>query len=88
MVKIETDGLDAQDSERRRGEMERLQYLSAALLATDTVSEAAERAMREIVNLFGGGARLRIDGFPAPFQPPERSSADTSPGPATAAREP
>ena len=58
----------AKDSERRRGEMERLQQLSAALLATDTINEAAERAIREIVNLFGGGAVLRVDGIGTPFQ--------------------
>ncbi len=58
----------AAESERRRGEMERLQRLAAALLATDTVSEAADRATREIVNLFGGGAVLRVDGARLPFQ--------------------
>ncbi len=58
----------AQDSERRRGEMERLQQLSAALLATDTINEAAERAIREIVNLFGGGAILHVDGISTPFR--------------------
>ena len=58
----------AAESERRRGEMERLQHLSAALLATDTVSEAADRAIREIVSLFGGGAVLRVEGARVPFQ--------------------
>ena len=58
----------AAESERRRGEMERLQHLSAALLATDTVSEAADRAIREIVSLFGGGAVLRVEGARVPFK--------------------
>jgi two-component system, OmpR family, sensor histidine kinase KdpD len=58
----------AAESERRRGEMERLQRLSAALLATDTVSEAADRTVREIVNLFGGGAVLKVEGVRIPFQ--------------------
>jgi two-component system sensor histidine kinase KdpD len=60
--------LRARESEHRRREMERLQKLGAALLATDTVNEAADKAIREIVNLFGGGAMLRVDGFKAPFQ--------------------
>lgn len=60
--------LRAAESERRRGEMERLQLLGAALLATDTVSQAAEKACREIVALFGGGAILRVEGGSAPFQ--------------------
>jgi two-component system, OmpR family, sensor histidine kinase KdpD len=58
----------AAEAERRRGEMERLQQLGASLLATDTVSEAAEKAIREIVRLFGGGAILRVDGMRTPFQ--------------------
>jgi two-component system sensor histidine kinase KdpD len=60
--------LRAAESERRRGEMERLQQMGAALLATDTVNEAAEKAVREIVSRFGGGAILRVEGIPAPFQ--------------------
>jgi two-component system, OmpR family, sensor histidine kinase KdpD len=60
--------LRAEESERRRREMERLQQLGAALLATDTVSEAASRAIREIVNLFGGGAVLKVDGIRFPFE--------------------
>jgi len=60
--------LRAAESERRRAEMERLQQLGAALLATDTVSQAAERACREIATLFGGGAILRVEGFPVAFQ--------------------
>ena len=60
--------LRAEESERRRREMERLQRLGAALLATDTVSDAADKAIREIVNLFGGGAVLRVSGIPVPFQ--------------------
>jgi len=58
----------AAESERRRGEMERLQQLGAALLATDTVSEAASRAIREIVTLFGGRAVLRVKGVRLPFE--------------------
>jgi two-component system sensor histidine kinase KdpD len=58
----------AAESERRRGEMERLQHLSAALLSTDTVSEAASRAAREIANLFGGTTILRIEGFTEPYR--------------------
>lgn len=58
----------AAESERRRAEMERLQRLGAALLATDTVSEAADKAIREIVELFGGGAVLHVDGIRMPFR--------------------
>ena len=58
----------AAEAERRRGEMERLQQLGTSLLATDTVSEAAGKAVSEIVNLFGGGAVLRMDGLLVPFQ--------------------
>jgi two-component system sensor histidine kinase KdpD len=58
----------AAESERRRSEMERLQHLGAVLLATDTVAEAADKAIREIVNQFGGGAVLRVDGIDAAFQ--------------------
>jgi two-component system sensor histidine kinase KdpD len=60
--------LRAAESDRRRSEMARLQELGAALLATDTVSQAAERATREIVRLFGGGAVLRVKGIALPFQ--------------------
>jgi two-component system sensor histidine kinase KdpD len=60
--------LRAEEAERHRGEMERLQQLGAALLATDTLSEAADEAVREIANLFGGAAVLRIGGMRVPFQ--------------------
>jgi two-component system sensor histidine kinase KdpD len=66
--------LRAEESERRRRGMERLQQLGAALLATDTVNEAAEGATREIVNLFGGGAILRVEGIRVPFQSGEIDS--------------
>jgi len=52
--------LRAEESERRRNEMERLQELGSALVATDSVSEAAERATHEIARLFGGGVVLRV----------------------------
>src|SRR6185437_6681224 len=39
----------AAESERRRNEMERLQQLGAALLATDTLVETADKALQEIV---------------------------------------
>ncbi len=39
----------AEESERRRGEMEKLQQLGAIVLTTDTVTEAAEEAVHEIV---------------------------------------
>lgn len=58
----------AAESERRRAEMERLQQLGAVLLSTDTVTEAAGKALPEIVAQFGGGAVLQVDGFPLPFQ--------------------
>ncbi|HVW07348.1 MAG TPA: ATP-binding protein [Bryobacteraceae bacterium] len=58
----------AQDSERRRGEMERLQRLSAALLSADTVPDAAEKAVREIVSLFGGGVVLMVEGVQESFR--------------------
>ena len=57
----------AAESERRRGEMERLQQLGAALLSTDSVAEAAGKALQEIVAQFGGGAILRVDGLSTSF---------------------
>ncbi len=50
----------AAEAERRRAEMARLQQLGAALLTTDTINNAGEKAVREIVSLFGGGAVLRV----------------------------
>ena len=58
----------AAESERRRGEMERLQKLGAALLATHTFSEAAGKALQEIVAQFGGGVVLHVDGLPSSFR--------------------
>lgn len=69
----------AEDSERRRREMERLQRLSAALLSADTVIDAADKAVREIVNQFGGGAVLTVDSVRESFRAGATDS--TSPPP-------
>ena len=58
----------AEESERRRNEMERLQQLSAALLGAETVNKAAAKAVEEIVRLFGGGACLTVEGKQTPFR--------------------
>lgn len=58
----------AEESERRRSEMERLQKLGSALAGTDTVTETAGKAVHEIVRLFGGGAIISINGPGAPFR--------------------
>ncbi len=60
--------LREEESERRRAEMSRLQELGASLLASETVRDTADKAVREIVRLFGGGAVLRMGGYEAPFQ--------------------
>jgi two-component system, OmpR family, sensor histidine kinase KdpD len=57
----------AAESERRRGEMEKLQQLGTVLLTTHTVTEAAGKALQEIVAQFGGGAILRVDGVSTSF---------------------
>jgi two-component system sensor histidine kinase KdpD len=69
----------AQDSERRREEMERLQRFSAALLSAGTVSDAAERVVREIVSLFGGGAVLLVAGLREPFRAGNTDSTGAQP---------
>lgn len=52
----------------RRNEMERLHQLGTILLSTHTLSEAAERAVDQIIELFGvQGAVLRIEGQPRVF---------------------
>jgi two-component system sensor histidine kinase KdpD len=66
----------AEEAERRRGEMERLQRLGATLFATNTLKETAEQSIQGIVSLFGGGAILRIEGFERPFQAGVIGSAD------------
>jgi two-component system sensor histidine kinase KdpD len=60
--------LRAIEVEQRRGEMARLHRLGAALLSADTVEEAANKAVREIVKQFGGGACLRVEGMPRTYQ--------------------
>jgi two-component system sensor histidine kinase KdpD len=53
----------AQEAIRRRKEMERLNELSRVLLGAHTVSEAAEKAVRKLVELFNlEGAILRVEG--------------------------
>lgn len=53
----------------RREEMERLNQLGRVLIAADTVAEAAEKAVRIVVTLFGlKGALLRVEGLPRVFQ--------------------
>lgn len=58
----------AEEAIRRREEMERLNRLGRVLLAVQTVSEAAENAVRKLVELFDleGGAASggRAPGFP------------------------
>jgi two-component system sensor histidine kinase KdpD len=60
--------LRAQELERRRSEMSRLQQLGAALLYSDTVSAAADRIAREIARLFGGAVVLTVEGIGTPFR--------------------
>lgn len=53
----------------RREEMERLNQLGRVLIASDTLAEAGERAVRIVVDLFGlKGAILRVENAPHPFQ--------------------
>lgn len=53
----------------RREEMERLNQLGRVLIAADTLAEAAENAVRNVVELFGlRGASLRVEGMPRVFQ--------------------
>ncbi len=59
----------AEEAVRRREEMERLNHLGKVLLASGTLTEAAENAVREVVNLFGlRRAVLRVEGIPESFQ--------------------
>jgi two-component system sensor histidine kinase KdpD len=59
----------AAEAIHRREEMERLQQLGNALLATNTVAEAAESVVEKVVRLFGvSGAVLRIEGEGRTFQ--------------------
>jgi two-component system, OmpR family, sensor histidine kinase KdpD len=69
----------AAESERRRGEMQKLQQLGAILLTTDTVTEAAGKALQEIVAQFGGGAILRVDGLSTSFHAGVTGGADNIP---------
>jgi two-component system sensor histidine kinase KdpD len=71
--------LRAIEVERRRGEMTRLHRLGAALLAADTVEEAADKAVREVVNQFGGSASLRVDGRAGPWQAGVRTANGSAP---------
>jgi len=57
----------AEEIERRRGEMARLQQLGAALIAPGSLRDTAEKTVHEVVRLFGGGATLSIGGIEAPF---------------------
>ncbi|MGD1071772.1 MAG: ATP-binding protein [Bryobacteraceae bacterium] len=87
----------AAEAIRRREEMERLQQLGNALLAANTVAEAAENVVGKVVELFGvSGAVLRIEGEKLPFQsgvltPGRSSRLEFSPragvGPATSVLE-
>lgn len=53
----------------RREEMERLNQLGRVLIAANTMAEAAEDAVRNVVELFGlKGAVLRVEGLPQVFQ--------------------
>ncbi|MES1260887.1 MAG: ATP-binding protein [Acidobacteriota bacterium] len=58
----------AAEAIRRREEMERLQRLGNILLASNTVAEAAESVVGQVVDLFNvHGARLRLGGYEKPF---------------------
>lgn len=53
----------------RREEMERLNHLGRVLIAADTMAEAAAKAVRVLVELFGlEGAVLRVEGLPEEFR--------------------
>jgi two-component system sensor histidine kinase KdpD len=59
----------AQEAILRREEMERLNQLSRVLLAAHSVPEAAESAVRKLMELFGlDGAILRVEGALRDFQ--------------------
>src|SRR5262249_30960074 len=59
----------AQEAIRRREEREPLQQLGSVLLAAVTVSEAAAKTVRKLVNLFDlSGAVLRIEGDAQVYQ--------------------
>jgi two-component system, OmpR family, sensor histidine kinase KdpD len=59
----------AQEAIGRREEMERLNQLGRALLVANTYDEAAENAVRGVVELFElKGAVLRVDAAPPRFQ--------------------
>lgn len=67
----------AQEAIRRREEMERLNELGKALLVAHTLPEAAESAVRKLVELFGvEGAILRVEGALQDFQ---AGNLDSSP---------
>jgi len=58
----------AREAVRRREEMERLHQLASVLLSARNVFEAADNAVRKLVELFNlEGAALRIDGESSPF---------------------
>ncbi len=66
----------ADEAIRRREEMERLQQLGNALLATGSVAEAAERIVTRVVELFGlEGAVLRLAGRKDPLSAGTSTSA-------------
>jgi two-component system sensor histidine kinase KdpD len=59
----------AQEAIVRREEMERLNQLGRVLLAANSLAEASQDAMRNVVELFGlEGAVLRVAGAPHAFQ--------------------
>ena len=59
----------AREAIRRREEMERLNELSRVLLVAHTLPEAAENAVRKLVELFNlDGAVLRVEGALQDFQ--------------------
>jgi two-component system sensor histidine kinase KdpD len=59
----------AEEANRRREEMERLNQLGRVLFAADTMADAAEQAVAKVVELFSvTGAVLRVVGMPRAFQ--------------------
>ncbi|HWF10719.1 MAG TPA: ATP-binding protein [Bryobacteraceae bacterium] len=71
----------AAEAERRRSEMERLNQFGRVLLSADRLRDAADEAVRKVVELFDlDGAVLRVAGAPHASQWGEISSAGSAGG--------